>query len=180
MDSFSISIAFSTGITCIPMPFPPSPTKGVTCSRGSLDICSKNRLTSGCSATTCLFILKNSAQPGTNIGSTYCFSCRSFSQLYSKMPLTDISISLGSNSSFESPVSFTISSKVFGLRTPIFKAISASSSVSTPASPQYSGSSWVIFLMPSFWGILSVIIFPSFKMLSRGGPSSPPLCSGYT
>ncbi len=164
----------------MPIPFPPSPTKGVTCSRGSLDICSKNNVTSGCASMMLLFMLKNSAEPGTYMGRRYCFSWAGFSQLYSRIPFTDISWSFGSNSFSGMPVSFAISGRVLGLRTPNFSAISASSSVSTPASPQYSGSSLVIFLMPSFWGILSVIIFPSFKMLSRGGPSSPPLCSGYT
>ena len=164
-------MAFSTGITCIPMPFPPSPTKGVTCSRGSLDICSKNSVTSGCSSITLLFMLKNSADPGTNMGRMYCFSCPGFSQLYSKIPLTDISCSFGSSSFSEIPVSLAISGRVLGFLTPSFKAISASSSVTTPASPQYSGSWGVIFLRPSFWGIRSVIIFPSFTMLSRTGSS---------
>ena len=40
-DSFSISIAFSTGMTCMPIPAPPSGTNGVIFSSGRRDICSK-------------------------------------------------------------------------------------------------------------------------------------------
>ena len=128
-------------MTCIPIPLPPSPTKGVTCSKGSLDICSKNKVTSGCASITLLFMLKNSAEPGTYMGRRYCFSCLGFSQLYSKIPFTDISWSFDSSSFSGILVSFAISGRVLGLRTPSFNAISASSSVSTPARPQYSGSS---------------------------------------
>ena len=71
-DSWEEGIAFSTGITCMPIPAPPCGTMGVTFSSGSLAICSKKSASSGCSSTCFAFIIINSAQPGTNMGSTYC------------------------------------------------------------------------------------------------------------
>ena len=82
-DRFSVSMAFSTGMTCIPMPAPPGGTMAVMCSSGRNVIRSKKVVTSGRSAICLLFMLKNSALPGTNIGRMYCFSRRGFSQLYS-------------------------------------------------------------------------------------------------
>ena len=105
----------------------------------------------------------NSALPGTNIGSTYCFSCAGFSQLYSRMPITLISYSSFSNDSASLPVAFTSCASVIGLRTFILRATSAISSVTTQARPQYSGSSAV-----TLWPIRSVIFCPSFKINSRG------------
>ncbi|CDF43637.1 unknown [Roseburia sp. CAG:182] len=90
-DWFSEEIAFSTGMTCIPIPAPPCGTIGVTFSSGSRDMRSKKRPSSGCSSSCFWFMLVNSALPGTNIGRTYCFSCFGFSQLYSKRPATLIS-----------------------------------------------------------------------------------------
>ena len=55
----------------------------VMCSSGRNVIRSKKVVTSGWSAICLLFMLKNSALPGTNIGRMYCFSRRGFSQLYS-------------------------------------------------------------------------------------------------
>ena len=86
MEVFSASMAFSTGITCIPMPAPPGGTMGVTASRGRRLMRSKNRPISGCSARIAAFMLVNSALPGTNMGSTYCLVWVGFSQLYSRMP----------------------------------------------------------------------------------------------
>ena len=178
MDSFSISIAFSTGITCIPIPAPPSGTKGVIFSSGNRDICSKNIPISGLDARILEFILKNSAHPGTYIGNTYCFSWVAFSQLYSSIPLRDISSRSASHFISSIPESFTISGSVLGFLTPSLKANSASSSVSTPASPQYSGSFFVIFFKPSFWGIRSVIFLPSFAIGSRKGSFKSGVNSG--
>ena len=166
IDWFSIEIAFSTGITCIPMPAPPSGTIGVTFSSGRRLILSKKRPTSGCSSNIWRFIFPNSALPGTNIGSTYCFSCCGFSQLYSITPFTAICCKTSSKCFFSMPVSFTIWSNVFGLRTPIFSAISAISSVHIADNPQYSGSYFVIFFIPSFCGTRSVIILASFTIAS--------------
>ena len=86
-DWFSVSMAFSTGMTCMPMPAPPGGTIAGMCSSGRKVIRSKKAVTSGCSSIWCFCMLKNSALPGTNMGRTYCFSCRSFSQLYSKSPM---------------------------------------------------------------------------------------------
>ena len=166
IDWFSIEIAFSTGITCIPIPAPPSGTIGVTFSSGRRLILSKKRPTSGCASNICWFIFPNSALPGTNIGSTYCFSCFGFSQLYSMTPLTAICCNNSSKCVLSIPVSFTISSNVLGLRTPIFKATSAISSVHIADKPQYSGSYFVIFFIPSFCGTRSVIILASFTIAS--------------
>ena len=137
-------------MTCIPIPAPPSGTKGVIFSSGRRDICSKKIPISGLDLRIFAFILKNSAHPGTYIGRTYCFWCASFSQLYSRIPLTDICSRRASHFFSSIPESLTISGSVFGLRTPSFKASSASSSVNTPASPQYSGSVFSIFFSPSF------------------------------
>ena len=177
-DSFSISIAFSTGMTCMPIPAPPSGTNGVIFSSGRRDICSKNVPISGLDSRIFAFILKNSAHPGTYIGRTYCFSCASFSQLYSRRPLRDISSRSASHFFSSIPDNFTISGNVFGFLTPSFSASSASSSESTPASPQYSGSFLVIFLRPSFCGIRSVIFLPSFAIGSRNGSFGSGVSSG--
>ncbi len=163
MDWFSDSMAFSTGMTCMPMPAPPGGTIGVTFSSGSLDIRSKKRPSSGCSSNCFLFMLVNSALPGTNIGSTYCLTCSGFSQLYSNNPTMHISFTMGSSSSLLFPVAFISCSNVSGFRTFIFSATSAISSVTTQARPQYSGSSTV-----TLWPMRSVIIWPSFKMHSLG------------
>ena len=47
MDWFSMEMAFSTGMTCIPMPEPPMGTIGVIFSRGRNVILSKNMASSG-------------------------------------------------------------------------------------------------------------------------------------
>lgn len=65
----SISIAFSTGMTCMPMPAPPGGTIGVTIVKGRYVIRSKNIASSGCSSSCFFIMLVNSAEPGTNIGS---------------------------------------------------------------------------------------------------------------
>ena len=169
--SLFISIAFSTGITCIPIPAPPGGTIGVIFSNGRRLILSKKRPMSGCSSRTVEFILVNSALPGTNIGRTYCFSCCGFSQLYSKRPLKDICSSCFLSSFSSIPVICTICLSVLGLRTPIFNAILACSSVHIGASPQYSGLSAVNFSKPSLIGTLSVIILPSLSIGSLTGSS---------
>ena len=71
------------------------------------------------------------------------------------------------------PVSFTIWARVLGFRTPIFSATSTISSVSTPSSPQYSGSSTVVFRPMRL-----VIIAPSFSNFSRGGLSGLGIWNG--
>ena len=155
----------------MPIPAPPGGTIGVIFSSGRRLMRSKNLPISGCSSRTVEFILVNSALPGTNIGSTYCFSCSGFSQLYSNNPLKDICSSCFSSSFSSMPVILTICLRVLGLRTPIFKAISACSSVHIGASPQYSGLSAVSFSKPNFIGTLSVIILPSLKTGSLTGSS---------
>ena len=165
-DSCTAGIAFSTGITCIPIPAPPSGTIGVTFSSGSLDIFSKKSAISVCFSTCSLFITMNSALPGTYIGRMYCFSCCGFSQLYSMIPTTAISCSSFSNSASGFLVFFASFGRVIGLRTSMHSATSAISSVTTPARPQYSGSFTVSFSIPSLYGIRSVIFFPSFKISS--------------
>ena len=67
-DWFSIEIAFSTGITCMPIPEPPMGTIGVTFSRGRNVIRSKNIASSGCLSIRPVFMLVYSAEPGTNMG----------------------------------------------------------------------------------------------------------------
>ena len=59
----------------------------------------KKSHTSGCSSTTSLRILRNSAAPGTKSGSMYCLMCASFSQFHSIRPTTPISWSFFSSAS---------------------------------------------------------------------------------
>lgn len=63
------------------------------------------------------------------------------------------------------PVALTSSGRVMGLRTFIFKATSAISSVTMDARPQCSGASFV--RMPFLAGMRSVIIWPSLAIFSR-------------
>ena len=168
---FSVSMAFSTGMTCIPMPAPPGGTMGVIFSRGRKVIRSKKAATSGCSSICSMRMLKNSALPGTNWGRIQRFSCLGFfpsrfSQLYSSRPMRLMSASSFSSFSVSRPVSFWSWTKVLGFRTPIFRATSAISSVTSPARPQYSGSFPVT--PPSLAGTRSVIIRPSLTIFSRG------------
>ena len=100
-----------------------------------------------------------------------CFSCFGFSQLYSITPLKAILLRSSSRYFSSIPVILTSSGSVFGLRTPIFNATSAISSVQIAASPQYSGSSAVSFSNPSFIAALSVTIFPSLRIGSLTGSS---------
>ena len=67
-DWFSIEMAFSTGMTCMPMPEPPMGTIGVIFSNGRKVIRSKNIASSGCLSISSTFMLVYSADPGTNIG----------------------------------------------------------------------------------------------------------------
>ncbi len=69
-DSFSMGMARSTGITCMPMPAPPGGTMAVTRSRGSWVMRSNILATWGCSSIWDWRMLKNSAEPGTKGGST--------------------------------------------------------------------------------------------------------------
>ena len=82
----------------------PGGTMAVMCSSGRNVIRSKKAVTSGWSAICCLFMLKNSALPGTNIGRMYCFSRWGFSQLYSSRPTTAICCKSGSSSPAGLPV----------------------------------------------------------------------------
>ena len=143
----------------MPMPEPPGGTMGVTFSSGSLDIFSKKSAMIGCSCVCFSFIIMNSAHPGTNIGRTYCLCRSAFSQLYSIIPITDISSKSCCTLSLSLPLFFAISSSVIGFLTFMERQTSAISSVSTSASPQYSGSSTV-----TLWPIRSVIICPSFRI----------------
>ena len=158
-------------MTCIPIPAPPGGTIWVIFSSGTRLIRSKKRPISECSVKISSFMFANSALPGTNMGSTYCFSCFGFSQLYSITPFTASFCSISSTYALSFPVSFTMSSRVLGLRLPIFSASSAISSVQRMESPIYSGDSFVIFSSPSTTGARSVIIFASFAMGSRKGSS---------
>ena len=69
------------------------------------------------------------------MGSTYCLVRLGFSQLYSNRPMLLISCSSGSKYFLLLPVAFATWSRVMGLRTFIFSAISAISSVTTQAKP---------------------------------------------
>ena len=111
MDWLSMPMACSTGMTCIPMPAPPGGTMGVIFSRGRKVMRSKKAATSGCSSIWARRMLKNSALPGTNMGSTYRFSWLGFlpsrfSQWYSMRPMRLISSSTFCSLSGSMPVSF--------------------------------------------------------------------------
>ena len=135
-DWFSCAMARSTGMTCMPMPAPPGGTILVTLVRGKYAIRSKKDESSGCSSSCFWFIRVNSAEPGTNIGRTYCFSCAAFSQLYSMMPLTAISSRSSWTRASGRPEALTSSGSVMGTRTFMFAVSAASSSVMTEARPQ--------------------------------------------
>ena len=66
-----MEMAFSTGITCMPIPEPPMGTIGVTFSNGRNVIRSKNMPNSGCFFMSSSFMLVYSALPGTNMGTQY-------------------------------------------------------------------------------------------------------------
>ena len=68
MDWFSMEMAFSTGITCMPIPLPPMGTMGVIFSSGRKVMRSKNMASSGCLSMSSTFMLVYSALPGTNMG----------------------------------------------------------------------------------------------------------------
>ncbi len=63
-----MEMAFSTGMTCIPIPEPPIGTIGVTFSSGRKVMRSKNIASSGWRSISSVFMLVYSAEPGTNIG----------------------------------------------------------------------------------------------------------------
>ena len=65
MDSGIASIAFSTGMTCIPIPSPPGLTMDVIFSSGKNVILSKKEVTAGFLAIRSWEELNNSALPGT-------------------------------------------------------------------------------------------------------------------
>ena len=79
MDWFSRDMAFSTGMTCIPIPAPPGGTIGVTFSRGRKVMRSKNIASSGWRSISSVFIFVYSAEPGTKSGTQYS----RFSRVYS-------------------------------------------------------------------------------------------------
>ena len=91
---------------------------------------------SGCSSSCFWFMSVNSAEPGTNIGSTYCLSCCGFSQLYSMMPLTESASRSSCTCSAGLPLAETTCASVMGTRTFMQLVSWASSSVMTEASPQ--------------------------------------------
>ena len=148
---------------------------GVIFSRGRKVIRSKKAATWGCSSIWLRRMLKNSALPGTNWGRTYRFSWLGFfpsrfSQLYSIRPTQAMSSSSFCKGSRSSLVSFISCPMVLGLRTPIFRATSAISSVTRSARPQYSGS---LPLTPlSLAGTRSVIMATSFAILGRGSSTT--------
>jgi hypothetical protein len=156
----------------MPTPAPPSGIIGVIFSSGRRVMFSKNRASSGCSSSCFSFMFVNSALPGTNMGRIYCFSRAGFSQLYSRRPTSHMSWSSRSSVPASFPVAFTSCGSVMGRRTFILSATSAISSVTTQASPQYSGSSAV-----TLWPIRSVIIWPSFRIFFLSSAMLIPLLS---
>ena len=86
-DWFSVSIAFSTGITCRPTPPPPMGTMADALASAFLEDCSKNLAITGCSSSWDWRMFMNSAEPGTSMGRTHCLVRVGFSQLYSSKPM---------------------------------------------------------------------------------------------
>lgn len=164
-DSFPVSVACSAGMTCMPIPAPPGGAMAVMRSSGRNIMRSKNAVTCGCSSICCLFMLKNPALPGTNTGSTYCFSRRGFSRLYpSKPPRTpDRAAAAARRRSCRWPSAALQGSWACApsCRAPLQPSL--------PARPQYSGSSAARGRRLA--GMRSVIICPSFIIFSRGGSS---------
>ena len=83
---FSFSMAFSTGITCMPTPAPPGGIMGVTPSKGIWVIRLKKVARFGCWAVSSSFIIMNSAEPGTKMGTLYWRWRSSFSRFISRTP----------------------------------------------------------------------------------------------
>ena len=67
-ELFSCSMAFSTGMTCMPTPEPPGGTIWVMPSSGIWVMRLKKVARFGCCAVSSSFIIMNSAEPGTKIG----------------------------------------------------------------------------------------------------------------
>ena len=176
-DLSSMLMAFSTGMTCMPMPAPPGGTILVIFSRGSLVMRLKKYPSSGCSQRRLGFITVNSADPGTNMGTSQRFSCSGFwpsrfSQLYSSTPIHERCSSMSVSFSSSRPEACLICSKVLGfLMPPNERQSSASSSVKMVASAQYSGSLVPSFFTPRCWRAREVIIFDSLIMGSLTGAS---------
>ncbi len=74
MASWLLSMAFSTGMVCMPMPSPPSGTIGVMGSKGRKVILSKKLATGGLASVAFLVELNNSADPGTKKEMRYLLS----------------------------------------------------------------------------------------------------------
>ncbi len=135
-DWFTCEMDFSTGMTCMPMPAPPGGTILVTLVSGRKAMRSKKLPSSGCSSSCFWFMSVNSAQPGTYMGRMYCFWCSGFSQLYSRMPLTDMESRSSWTLDSGMPEALTSSGRVTGLRIFIKAVSSASSLVMMEARPQ--------------------------------------------
>ena len=67
----SVGMAFSTGMTCMPMPAPPGGTSWVMPPSGSCVIRLKKVASWGNSSVSFGCIIMNSALPGTKMGSSY-------------------------------------------------------------------------------------------------------------
>ena len=141
-DWFSCSIAFSTGMTCMPTPPPPGGSIGVTSSSGIWVIRLKNVARFGCCAVSSSFIIMNSALPGTKIGTLYCLCRSAFSRFISSTPTQQRWSTIFCVSSMVMLFIFASCGMSYGFLVFLkFRRKRASSFVSTSSRAQYSGSS---------------------------------------
>ena len=176
-------MAFSTGMTCMPMPAPPGGTISVMPASGRYAMRSKKSAVSGNISDCSGLIIMISALPGTNISSTQRFSWfgflpSRFSQWYSTRPLSLSACSAFSRYALSNCGFFFAScSIVSGTRFFIVRAISRISSaifssyftavnLRAELMPRYSGASGVILSLPSKTVARSVISLPSFAIFS--------------
>ncbi len=85
--SLAASIAFSTGMTCMPMPAPPGGTSFAASSSGSCGARLNIVATSGCSSASVLCSTMYSPDPTTHFGIRYWMCPSSLSRFCSRIPI---------------------------------------------------------------------------------------------
>ena len=178
-DSFSMEIAFSTGMTCIPTPPPPGGTICVMPARGSCVIRLKKVASSGCSSVSLSFIIMNSALPGTKIGTLYILSLEVSSFLViSTMPIQHSLLTIALVSSTVMLFILASSSTVYGTRVFLKESMNLASSFESMWFTAQNSGSLVLILPVRRFTYLSVIIVTSFKTSSVFSGSASPSSSG--
>ena len=156
------SMAFSTGITCMPMPAPPGGTSLAAISRGSWGARLNMVATSGCSSGRVLCSTMYSPEPTTHLGMQYWMCWSGLSRFCSTMPIqTRWSMTFWAASSL---MPFFSASHLVVRPTRRFSKLSMNLISSLVRSrSRIQKSIWFSFMPPgSFRGMLSVIMRASF------------------